>query len=205
MSKTWPRAPTMPSYSPTLMIQKGSGASSNTNWDRLVRTPSLVTIRPMSRSVWIPASSAERPSSFGQIEKLYVGSIRCRLTHVLTPFQVRTVHQPGKYPMTRLNLLQELPSANSTSFWTVWMALARVVGVNLDQSKVRIDNIVGIKERLFHVYESFVASPKGVQRWGLQDALSPVKLHTLFSAPAEGADPTREELDVVVCGPNCQR
>lgn len=101
--------------------------------------------------------------------------------------------------MTRLELPEEPPTANSTSFWTVWMALARVSGVDLaSREQVRIDDIIGIKERLFHVYESFAASPQGLQRWALRDALYPLDLSGLFSGPPQGVKPTRGQLDAVV-------
>lgn len=100
--------------------------------------------------------------------------------------------------MARLNLLEEHSTANSTSFWAVWMALARAVGVPLTPKSLLIDDIVGIKERLFRLYEGFVTNPAGLPRWGLRDALYPSDVDVLFPAPALRDQATREQLDVVV-------
>lgn len=70
------------------------------------------------------------------------------------------------------------------------MALARVVGLDVDPNIILIDKVVGIKERLFRIYQGFVGSPDGLRRWILEDSLEGMEsVESIFSSTESGSTP----------------
>lgn len=98
------------------------------------------------------------------------------------PSQAETAYTSTGYTTRRLGLDK---GKGAAGFWCIWLALCRLLGVTLHETQVRLAGIVGIKERLFRVYQSFLATPEGVPRWVLDDAMEGVGIEeSVYQQPS---------------------
>lgn len=146
------------------------------------RNEALTAINPCTCEVDADVNSICRMAEFFR-EDRNPAEVSC---FVLNPSVRLTVPQAQKSCGFSTRRVALDGGKGASGFWSVWLALSRVLRGTLHEVNLRTEGgIVSVKERLFRIYQSFVADPEGLRKWVLDDATDGLDVEeAVFSLPS---------------------